>query len=193
MAMTSWSRCWPPALVHYLFGGIQLQNKQDRFSPAAQAQLSVLLGVFVLAKAADYWLDRYDLLTEEHDLFTGINYTADHAVLPAKNILVGIAVICALLFFLNVWRRTWLLPSVGLALLVLSAVLLGMIWPGVVQRFQVSPSEADKELPYIEQNIEATRAAYNLEDTVVEPYTGVPTLPDRRAGRRPRSTTRGSG
>ena len=164
-------------LVHYLFGGIQLQTKRDRFSPAAQAQLSILVGVFVLAKAADYWLGRYDLLTEQHKLFTGINYTADHAVLPAKNILAGIALICALLFFLNVWRRTWLLPTMSLALLALSAVLIGLIWPGVVQRFQVSPTEADKELPYIGRNIEATRAAYDIGDAIVEPYAGVSTLP----------------
>ncbi|HQR27701.1 MAG TPA: UPF0182 family protein [Nocardioides sp.] len=170
-------------LVHYLFGGIRLQNKRDRFSPGAQAQLSALVGVFVLAKAVGYWLGRFDLLTQKHALFTGVNYTADHAVLPARNILTGIALICAILFFLNVWRRTWLLPSVGLALLVLSAVLLGMIWPGVVQRFQVDPSEADKEAPYIQANIEATRAAYNLEDTVVEPYSGISPLPDTELAR----------
>lgn len=170
-------------VVHYLFGGIRLQNKRDRFSPGAQAQLSALVGVFVLAKAVGYWLGRFDLLTQKHALFTGVNYTADHAVLPARNILAGIALICAVLFFLNVWRRTWLLPSVGLALLVLSAVLLGMIWPGVMQRFQVDPSEADKEAPYIQANIEATRAAYNLEDTVVEPYSGISPLPDTELAR----------
>jgi hypothetical protein len=159
------------ALVHYLYGGIRLQTSHDRLSGAAQAQLSVLLGVFVLAKAADYWLDRFDLVHQGGRLITGITYTDDHAVLPAKNILMGIAVICAVLFFLNVWRRTWMLPSVGLALLALSAVLLGLIWPGIVQQFQVDPTEADKEAPYIKRNIEATRAAYDVDDVQVEPFT----------------------
>ena len=155
------------AVVHYLYGGIRLQTPGDRLSGAAQAQLSVLLGVFVLAKAVDYWLDRYDLAYQSGSLLTGITYTDDNAVLPAKAILMGIALICAVLFFLNVWRRTWLLPSMGLALLVLSAILLGLIWPGIVQQFQVKPSEADKEAPYIEKNIAATRAAYDI-DTVEE-------------------------
>ena len=158
------------ALVHYLYGGIRLQTSHDRLSGAAQAQLSVLLGVFVLAKAADYWLDRFDLVSQSGGLVTGMTYTDDHAVLPAKNILMGIAVICAVLFFLNVWRRTWLLPSVGLALLVLSAVLLGLIWPGIVQQFQVKPSEADREDAYISKNIEATRAAYDLENVETSAY-----------------------
>ena len=159
------------AVVHYLYGGVRLQTSHDRLSGAAQAQLSVLLGVFVLAKGADYWLDRYDLVTSGGGLITGMTYTDQHAVLPAKNILMGIAVICAVLFFLNVWRRTWLLPSVGLALLALSAILLGLIWPGIVQQFQVKPSEADKEAPYIEKNIEATRLAYDIDQVKPQSYT----------------------
>ena len=30
--------------------------------------------------------------------------------------VTGIAIVCALLFLANIWRRTWLLPSVGVAL-----------------------------------------------------------------------------
>jgi uncharacterized membrane protein (UPF0182 family) len=159
------------AVTHYLYGGVRLQASRDRLSGAAQAQLSVLLGLFVLVKAGDYYLDRFDLVNQSGRLITGITYTDDHAMLPAKSILMGIALICAVLFFLNVWRRTWMLPSVGLALLALSAVLLGMIWPGIVQQFQVKPSEADKEAQYIAANIEATRAAYDLTDVESEPYT----------------------
>ncbi|WP_435770870.1 UPF0182 family membrane protein [Nocardioides sp. SYSU DS0651] len=162
------------AVVHYLYGGIRLQVSHDRLSGAAQVQLSALLGIFVLAKAVDYFLDRYDLVTNDHRLFTGMNYTAENALLPARNILVGVALICAVLFFLNVWRRTWQLPSVGLALLALSAVLLGMIWPAIVQNFQVKPSEADKEASYIQANIDATREAYGLSDIESEPYKGIP-------------------
>ena len=159
------------ALVHYLYGGIQLQTQHDRLTGAAQVHLSVLLGLFVLAKAVDYWLDRFDLVTDSGGLITGMTYTGQNAVLPGKNILMFIAVICAVLFFLNVWRRTWMLPSVGLALLVLSAVLIGMIWPTIVQQFRVNPSEADRERPYIERNIQATRASYDLEDIDVEPFS----------------------
>ncbi|WP_134742006.1 UPF0182 family protein [Nocardioides sp. 503] len=159
------------AVTHYLYGGVRLQVSRDRLSGAAQVQLSVLLGLFVLVKAGDYYLDRFDLVNQSGRLITGMTYADEHAILPAKSILMGIAVICAVLFFLNVWRRTWTLPSVGLALLALSAVLLGMIWPGIVQQFQVKPSEADKEAKYIAANIDATRAAYDLTDVESEPYT----------------------
>lgn len=158
------------SVVHYLYGGIRLQDKHDRFSGAAQVHLSVLAGLFVLFKAVDYWLDRYDITSDASGLITGVTYTDDNAVLPSKEILTAIALITALLFFANIFRRTWMLPAVGSALLVLSAVLLGALWPGVVQQFQVSPSEPDKEAPYIQRNIEATRAAYSIDDAEITPY-----------------------
>ncbi|CAB4730709.1 MAG: UPF0182 family protein [Actinobacteria bacterium] len=170
------------AVTHYLYGGIRLQVPRDRLSGAAQAQLSLLLGLFVLAKGGDYYLDRFDLASQGGGLFTGISYTDDNAVLPAKNILIGISVICAVLFFLNVWRRTWMLPSVGAGLLALSAILLGIIWPGIVQQFQVKPSEADKEEPYIAKNIEATRQAYDLDDVDVIDYTSNSSAADASLG-----------
>ena len=107
-------------------------------------------------------------------------------MLPSKNILMFIALICAVLFFANVFRRTWLLPAVGLALLVLSAILLGVLWPGIVQQFQVKPSEPDKEAPYIGKNIEATRAAYDLADTQVSAVRRATTTltPEQLARRR---------
>ncbi len=157
-------------VVHYLFGGIRLQSRGNKVSGSAQVQFSVLLGLFVLVKAVDYWLDRFDLTTDQGRRFTGINYTAFNAVLPSKNILMFIALICALLFFANIFRRTWLLPAVGLGLLVLSAILLGALWPGIVWQFQVKPSEPDKEAQFLDRNIAATRQAFDISDVKEQRY-----------------------
>ena len=166
-------------LVHYLYGGIRLQGG-NRFSGAAQVQISALLGLLLLLKSGDYWLDRFDLTTQSGSLITGMTYARDHAVLPSKNILMFIALICAVLLFANVFRRTWLLPGVGIALLVLSAILLGMVWPAIVQKFQVVPSQADKEAPYIDKNIKATRAAYDVADSSVGAYEATSTLSESK-------------
>jgi uncharacterized membrane protein (UPF0182 family) len=133
-------------------------------------QLSVLLGVIVLLKAAAYWFDRYHLALNEGKLITGLTYTDVNAVLPAKAILAGIAVICSLLFFANIIRRSWVLPSAGVALLVISSVLIAGVYPGVIQQFQVKPSESSKEAPFIQKNIDATRAAYDLTGAKVTDY-----------------------
>jgi uncharacterized membrane protein (UPF0182 family) len=159
------------AVVHYLYGGIRLQAAHDKLSGAATVQLSVLVGLLLVVKGFGYWLDRYDLVTSG-GLVTGMGYTDQHAVLPARNIMVGVAVICAVLFFLTTWRRTWLLAGVGVSLLLVTSILLGLIWPAFVQHFQVSPTEADKEAPYIQSNITASRTAYDLNGIVAKQYKG---------------------
>ena len=158
------------AAVHYLYGGIRLQVPQDRTTVAARVQLSVLLGALVLLKAVAYWFDRYALALKESRLITGLTYTDVNAVLPAKAILSGIAIICALLFFANIVRRSWVLPAAGTALLVASSVLIAGLYPGAIQQFQVKPSESSKEEPFIQRNIEATRAAYGISDVKVTDY-----------------------
>ena len=155
---------------HYLYGGIRLQVKDDRTTVAARVQLSVLLGILVLIKAAAYWLDRYALALKEGKLITGLSYTDVNAVLPAKAILAGIAVVCALLFFANIIRRSWVLPAAGVALLALSSILISSIYPSLIQQFQVKPSESSKEAPYIQRNIDATRDAYGLSGVEVKDY-----------------------
>jgi uncharacterized protein len=158
------------AIVHYLYGGIRLQVPQDRTSVAARVQLSVLLGVVVLLKAVAYWFDRYALALKEGRLITGLTYTDVNAVLPAKAILTGIALVCAVLFFATIIRKSWLLPAAGTALLVVSSVLFAGLYPGAIQQFQVKPSESSKEAPFIQRNIDATRAAYGISDVTVTDY-----------------------
>ncbi|WP_426851109.1 UPF0182 family protein [Candidatus Planktophila vernalis] len=158
------------AVVHYLYGGIRLQVQEDRTTVAARVQLSVLLGGVVLMKAVAYWFDRYQLALKESKLITGLTYTDVNATLPAKAILAAIAVVCALLFFANIIRRSWVLPAAGTALLVVSSVLIAGIYPGAIQQFQVKPSESSKEAPFIQRNIDATRSAYGLDDVSISDY-----------------------
>ena len=157
-------------VVHYLYGGIRPQVREDRTTVTARVQLSILLGVIVLLKGAAYWLDRYHLALKEGRLITGLGYTDVNALLPAKAILAGIAVVCSLLFFANIFRRSWVLPAAGVSLLVVSSVLIQTVYPGIIQQFQVKPSESTKEAPYIQKNIDATRAAYGLSGVKVTDY-----------------------
>lgn len=165
------------ALVHYLYGGLRVTSPGARATGAATGHLSVLLGLFVALKAVAYWLDRYGLAVKSSDFkatgnWTGLRYVDANAYLPAKTILFCIAVICALLFFATLWRRTWQLPVIGFGLMVLSAILIGGLYPAIVQKFTVEPNEQAKEAPYIHKNIEATRKAYNIAGTDVDDYSG---------------------
>ncbi|KOU35783.1 membrane protein [Streptomyces sp. WM6378] len=165
------------ALTHYLYGGLRITSPGARATGAATGHLSVLLGVFVVLKAVAYWLDRYGLAVKSSDFkatnnWTGLRYVDANAYLPAKTILFCIAVICAVLFFATLWRRTWQLPVIGFGLMVLSAILIGGLYPAIVQKFQVQPNEQAKEAPYIQKNIDATRKAYGIDNADVQDYKG---------------------
>jgi uncharacterized membrane protein (UPF0182 family) len=157
-------------VVHYLYGGVRVQGVGEKVSPAARAHLSVLFGVFVLLKAVAYWFDRWGLAHSERGVVTGPSYTDVNVVLPAKTILAVIALICALMFFATFFRPGAMLPGMAFGLLVLSAILIGGVFPLLIQTFHVKPNEADKESKYIGRNITATRQAYGVEHTSVTDY-----------------------
>ena len=157
--------CFVLSLVtHYIFGGIRLTGRSGQVSVAARAQLAVLAGIFVLLKAVAYGLDRYYLLFSPSNggVFSGASYTDLYAVLPAKLILLFISLICAAAFFAAVFRQSLQLPSIAIALLVLSSVLVGAAWPAVLEQFVVRPNANDRERIPILHNIEATQQAYGL-------------------------------
>jgi len=162
------------ALVHYLYGGLRLQRRGERATQAARAHLFVLVGIFVLLKAVAYFVDRYGIdLSQRGVVRTGASYTDVNAVLPAKTVLAVIAVICAALFFAGALRRNALLPAVGFGLLVLSAVIIGGVYPAIVQQFVVKPNELAKEGPFLQREIDSTRQAYGVWQAQVTPYSAV--------------------
>jgi uncharacterized protein len=160
--------------AHYLWGGIRLRVAGERVTPAVKAHLSVLLGIIVLVKAWGYRLEQFDLLVSERGVVTGASYTDVNAHLPALRLLVIIAIVCAVLFLVNIRFRGWALPALGLGLLALSSVVVGAIYPAFVQRFQVAPQELQRERLYIERNIEFTRMGYGIGDVEVRTYPAEP-------------------
>ncbi len=160
------------AIVHYTMGGLRFSGARRGASRAAQGHLSILIGLAVVIRGIGYWFDQYGLaISRTNRLFTGISYTADNATVNAKMILAIIAGICGLLFFANAVLQRWAVPVIGVVLLLLSAIVLGLVYPGAVQYFSVRPDEPDRERPYIERNIKATRAAYGVDQVEITNYS----------------------
>ncbi len=164
------------AVVQYLFGGLRLSGPGRKITPQATLQLSLLVAAFVLLKAVQYWYDRYELLfSNRGGTFTGASYTDINAVLPAKLILMLIAAICAIGFVVGAFTRSIKLPAIALGLLVLSSVLIGGVWPLVLQQVVVNPNGINREPEYIARNIEATRTAYQIRDDQIN-YVDYPAV-----------------
>ncbi len=167
------------AVAHYVWGGIQPQAQAfgEKVTPQVKAHLSVLIGLIVLTKAWGYYLGRYDLLTSRRGVVQGASYTDVTAQLPALKILVFIAVVCAILFLVNIRLRGWALPVIAVGLLALTSVMAGAAYPAFVQRFRVGPQELQRERPYIQRNIGATRAAFGLADVQSSARQVLPVTP----------------
>jgi uncharacterized protein len=163
------------AVAHYLTGGIRTQGVGERVTPQVKAHLSVLLGLIVLVKAWGYYLGKFDLLLSPRGVVTGASYTDLHAQRPALQALVFIAIVCAILFLVNIRFRGWALPALGIGLLMLVSIIIGGAVPAFVQRFRVGPQELQKETQpgteAIQRNIANTRFAFGIN---VQPSSAAP-------------------
>ncbi|MDX2375733.1 UPF0182 family protein [Microbacterium sp. LRZ72] len=155
-------------VVAYLYGSVRAGQRESgrwelRISKAARIQLAVLAGLYLAVQAVSLWLDRYKTLNETGDLITGPAYVGANAVIPGQAILAGIAAFVAILFFVTAVIGRWRFPLIGTALLIVSALVVGVGYPWAVNNFQVAPNQFTLEEPYIERNLEMTKIAYGID------------------------------
>jgi uncharacterized membrane protein (UPF0182 family) len=164
------------AALHYLNGGIQVQSPSRRFNVGFKVHLSVLLAVLALLKAVGYVLDQWELLYSERGQVVGASFTDVNAQLPALRLLVIISIVAAIILFVNLRFRGWTLPAVALGLWLATSIGIGGIYPTLIQRLQVVPDEINKEVEFVEHNIEFTREAYGLTDVEVRDFAAAADL-----------------
>lgn len=158
-------------VVHVIDGAVRMSPGSITFAPHVKAHLSVLAGLIVLTKAADYWLRIYQLDLSPRGQVLGASYTDVHAQLPAYWILIVIALLAGVALIVNIRFKGWRLPVIALGTWIAAAVLVGSVYPALVQQFRVAPNEASSEAPYIERNIVSTRKAFALESIDAQPFS----------------------
>jgi len=117
-----------------------------------------ILGLF----AWGYWLGIWELVFSARGAVFGASYADMHAKLPAQWIMLTVVLICIVALLVSVLRRDFRWALYGIGGWIVAAIIVGGIFPGLVQRFQVQPNELVLEGPYIEYNIEFTREAFAL-------------------------------
>ncbi len=160
------------AIFHYLNGGIRAQRGSPKVQPVVKVHLSVLLALIALVKAAGYILQRYQLDVSTNGYVEGAGYTDVHARLPALELLFFVSLFAAAILLYNIRRQGWTLPILAIGVWVFVALVIGVIYPAVLQALKVNPAQSTLEQPYIKRNIEATRAAYGLQHVQVSTFQG---------------------
>jgi len=138
-----------------------------------------ILGLF----AWGYRLSIWELVLSPRGVVFGAGYADMHANLPAQWILLGVVVVFMGLIVAAIFKRNTRWPVYGIGGWIALSIIVGGIFPSMVQRFQVQPSELAREKPYIEYNIEYTREAFGLDriEEQMFPAEDAPTSEDLAA------------
>ena len=154
-----------------LYAGIySLRGLRIVLAPRMLKHVAVLGMLLMLSIAAGHVLGVYELVLSGGGVVFGATYTDINARIPVLWLLTGIAVLASVGFGVSIYGGGLRLMAGSFSLWVIVFLLAGFAYPALFQRFRVEPSEFDREAPYIARNIEASRAAYQLDLVTEVPY-----------------------
>ena len=156
-------------VASYLYGGLQVVPRPHATVPVRR-HLGILAAVASVIIGVQYWIGRYSLLTQSGDNIDGAMYADVNATLPAHSILAAISIAVAALFLVAAFRGTWRLPTIGVVVTVVAALVIGGAYPALIEQFRVRPNARSLNAPYIQHNIDATLEAYGLDDLDYQTY-----------------------
>jgi hypothetical protein len=152
-------------IFYSYFGLLQFgrSRQMGRWSAKAVPHLSGLFFILVAGWGWGFYLDHYELLYSTQGVVYGAGYTADHVTRIAFWIMTGAAAALCTLLALNIFRPRLKAIVIGCGIFVGLYVVAIWLTPALFQRFLVQPNELARETPYLKNNIEFTRKAYNLD------------------------------
>ena len=129
----------------------------------ARVHIGLLAALWLWSAAIGYQLDRYELVySGTSGIFQGVSYTDANARMLAMNVMTVLTAFVGC-FIAGFTFTRWRTPLVLTLLFWAGAFLvLEVGYPQLVQRVFVEPNQQTQESPYIIDNIQETRLAFNL-------------------------------
>jgi uncharacterized membrane protein (UPF0182 family) len=150
--------------IYLTSGGFTFGQFRLNFTRGVKAHLAVLLAGLALIFAWGLWLGELEILYSARGVVFGAGYTDVKAQLLAYNLQIFVLAIVAALFIINIFQKDYKLPIAGVGAYLVIAIVMGGIYPAIVQNFVVKPNEISMEEPYIANGIKYTRLAYGLDE-----------------------------
>ncbi|NLJ24744.1 MAG: UPF0182 family protein [Firmicutes bacterium] len=167
--------------LSYVLGRVVgFEERKPHIVTKAKVHLSILIALVLTLKALDYLLGMYQLVYSPRGAVFGPSYTDVHTqILAAKAMAITTgAVAVSVLWNAFQPRLRWVIS--GIILLVVESMLLGSVYPNLVQRYVVEPNELAKEERFIGYNIDATRQAFGLDNIVEHKFVTQDELPPKQ-------------
>jgi len=171
--------------LYWLRGDIVLGPRGLSIEPAAGMHLAILLAVLFLLTGLRLWLvEMPELLYSTTGPLVGASYTDLHAELPALRVSAVLAVVVAVAVLIGGFRgQLGLYGVLAIGAYVVVAVVGRGLFPPVMQKLLVAPTELTRETPYLRYHILATRRAWGIDSVETRELNGEAdlTLADIRA------------
>ncbi|MBI4298477.1 MAG: UPF0182 family protein [Chloroflexi bacterium] len=164
------------AAVGLYFVNYSLRGTGIPTTTAVRVHISILGALLMFVIAWSHYLDTWELLFSNTGAIFGAAYTDVHARLPALRFLTVIAVASGILMLVNAYLRGIRLIVGAFGLWIAASIILGSVYPGLLQRFSVDPNEFTREEEFIARNIKFTRQGFGLEAITEQSYPAKPTL-----------------
>jgi hypothetical protein len=143
------------------------------FTTSMRVHLAVLGGLYLLSVAWGYQLDKLELVySTQGGSFVGVSFTDQNARFLAYDVLTAVSAFAGAFLVIGAFTHAmWPLAAV-IILWFSASIVLGSVYPSLIQRLQVEPDQLNKETPYISNNIGMTRTSFDIADWERRDYGG---------------------
>lgn len=150
-------------LILLTSGSHLLHEHEFGSSPAPWRWLSAAAAFLLVVVAVRTWLGRFDRILEDHTVFGGVTYTDAHVILAGLTVICAALIIGAGIAALNLFLRPRTIRLISAPVPAVVCYLVVQLVGWYVNSFIVKPNELDREKPYIANNIQFTRRAFDLD------------------------------
>jgi uncharacterized membrane protein (UPF0182 family) len=148
--------------IYLARGTVSVRRNGVAMEKVPSIHLTVLGALLFWILAFNAYIQMHEIIYSSHGHVAGATYADVHAMIPFLKVQLMAAIIAGLLVLSNLLlKKRWLVVGTIGAYVVLT-FLGGLVYPSLLQKFLVAPSELEMETPYIRYNIAATRKAFDL-------------------------------
>ena len=160
------------AAIYVMAGAVSFAPESGlTITRRARQHLCLLIAAFLVLLAWGASLDMPRLLLTPSGIIQGASYADVEARLPMLRLLMAVALLGAGLSAYQAFSpKNWPAPLAAALYIAVSAG--GTGYAALVQRIVVTPNEQEKEAPFIEYNVAATRRAFSLDAIEVRELSG---------------------
>ena len=126
-------------------------------------QIAILLSLIALFLSLGFLINSFKLVYSTSGVAYGAGYTDIHVTLLLYKILIVACMIAAVLIFISILRSK-IKPIIISVVTLVVISFVGVISSVVIQNSIVKPNEKEFEKPYIQNNINFTRKAFNISN-----------------------------